>query len=83
MPKRKLPKNYKESTFFTMKANPEGASIGNFVNNMKRIPRAFSEVGTAIINNNTPARRKHRRNAMPMNYKNPKYKPSSGIGVGY
>ena len=39
MPRKKLPKGYKakESTFFTMKANPKGASVGNFVNNMKTL----------------------------------------------
>lgn len=66
-----------------MKENPQGASIGNFVKNVTSIPRAFKEVGTSIINSaSTPVRRRPARR-MPMNYKNPKYKPSSGIGVGY
>lgn len=54
----KRKKNSKPSTFFTMNANPKGASIGNFVNNMKGMPKAFQEVGSAIKKGMTATKRR-------------------------
>mgnify|MGYP001564129134 CR=1 FL=1 len=37
-----------QSSFWSMKANPKGASVGNLVNNIKSTPASFKELGTAI-----------------------------------
>ena len=36
------------STFWSMKANPKGASVGNFINNVKSTPGAFVTMAKAI-----------------------------------
>jgi len=57
MPRRKIPKGYKptKSKFFSMEANPKGASIGNFANNMKALGSTVKKVGTVLT---TPVNRR-------------------------
>ena len=52
MPRRNLPKGYKAkpSTFWTMKENSNGASVGNFVGNVNSLPKAFAAAGSALKN---------------------------------
>jgi hypothetical protein len=37
------------SKFFSMKINPEGASIGNFVHNMKSIPSGVNTIAKGAL----------------------------------
>lgn len=72
-----------KSKFFSMEANPKGASVGNFVNNIKSLGGAVKSVGKALA---TPVAKKRgiRRAGQPVApYKRKGYKPSNGVGVGY
>jgi hypothetical protein len=48
MKRKRTNKKIAPSSFFTMKENKSGASVGNFVNNIKTLPAAFKTVGKSI-----------------------------------
>jgi hypothetical protein len=107
MPRSRIPKGRitpgykmpKAPGFFSTKVKPEGASIGNFIDNTKRAIAPIREkLSQGAYKLKTPERKipnqiiakapvvikrkKVQPKKMPMNYKNPNYKPSSGVGVG-
>jgi hypothetical protein len=50
---------------------------------VKPMPKRSSSGGAMSDKEMQLQRKKLPKKAMPMNYKNPKYKPSNGVGVGY
>ena len=46
--------------FFTLEENPDGASIGNFVANMKEIAKIPSKIKSALSKNSKTSKKKRR-----------------------
>lgn len=102
IPKGRITPGYKmpeKPGFFSTKVNPEGASIGNFIDNTRRaiapireklsqgaykLKTPEKEIPTNQTITKAPVikRKKVQSKRMSMNYKNPNYKPSNGVGVG-
>lgn len=66
------------STFFTMKANPKGASVGNFVNNMKTLSSPITKAakGASKVYKKTYKNNVARDKALGIN------DPISKVGAG-
>lgn len=50
-------KTIKKSDFFSLKENPKGASVGNFVANMKEVAKIPSKIKAAL---SKPSKKKGR-----------------------